>query len=321
MTKLLISSMVVLLAVWAVLWGIRLQTLVGVGATGHSATRSFASQWVLPEGEVHVTIVTQDYGAFAQVVETLPEGFSFTGSSLPDVAVEVEISTLIFTLLGEEEFTYTVQASDVEGTYTFSGILRDQNKSEEQIGGDSSLRVGPEPTPTPTPTPTSPPTATATPEPTPTTTPDPTPTATPTPAPTPESTSTPAPQPTPESTPRPTPASTPSPTAVTTPTAPTPTSAPESTPSTVTTPTPTSAPTPSATAEATPAATVNPESEATLTPAPTPTPETAATIEPGEPGTSTKTGIPAWLIALLIGGLFLVIVGVAAYAYRRPRQP
>ena len=139
MSRPLISSMVLLFVVGAVLWGIVLQAPGLVGAFAHSATRSFASPWALPEGEVEVTIATQNYGAFAQVVETLPEGFSLVGSSLPEVAVEVGLGVLTFTLLGEKEFTYTVQAPAEEATYSFSGIVRDQNKTEEQIGGDSSL--------------------------------------------------------------------------------------------------------------------------------------------------------------------------------------
>ena len=150
MSRVLIGSLVLLLAAGAVLLGIVLQSHSIAGASGHSAERSFESPWVVPEGELRVTIAVQDYGAFAQVQETLPEGFSFVGSSLPEVAVKVDSGTLTFTLLGENEFEYTVQAPAVEGTYSFSGIIKDQNKTEEDIGGDSSLRVGPEPTPTPT---------------------------------------------------------------------------------------------------------------------------------------------------------------------------
>ena len=139
-----------------------------------------------------------------QVVETLPAGFSYQGSDLSEFAVAVEGQTVAFTLLGDDRFTYTVAAPSATGVYSFSGVLRDVNKAEEAVAGDSSIRVGPPPTATPEPT------HTPTPEPTPHAdagahahanagarrhTPTPEPTHTPTPEPT--------PTPTPEPTPRP----------------------------------------------------------------------------------------------------------------------
>ena len=150
-----------------------------VDATSHSAVRSFSASWVLPGGRLEVTIAVSDYGGFGQVVETLPEGFSYEGSNLSEAAVAVEGQTVAFTLLGDERFTYTVAAPSVEGPHSFSGTLLDSHRVEQAVGGDSSIRVGPEPTPTPEPT------ATPTPEPTPTPTPEPTPTPTPEPTPTP----------------------------------------------------------------------------------------------------------------------------------------
>ncbi len=137
-------------------------------ATSHSAVRSFSAPWVLPGGALEVTITAAGYGGFGQVVEMLPAGFSYEGSDLSEAAVAVEGQIIAFTLLGDERFTYTVSAPSAVGIYSFSGILRDVNKAEEAVEGDSSIRVGPPPTPTPTPTPEPPtatPTATAAPEP------------------------------------------------------------------------------------------------------------------------------------------------------------
>ena len=167
-----------------------------VEATSHSAVRSFSAPWVLPGGALEVTITAAGYGGFGQVVETLPAGFSYEGSDLSGAAVAVEGQTVAFTLLGDERFTYTVAVPSAEGVYAFSGVLLDANKTEQAVGGDSSIMVGPPPTPTPEPTatPTPEPTATPTPEPTATPTPAP-PTATPTPTATPEPTPTSAPPP------------------------------------------------------------------------------------------------------------------------------
>ena len=188
-----------------------LQQPDGAEASGHSATRSFASPWVAPGGQIEVTITAQNDGAFAQVEETLPGGFRYMGSSLPDSAVSVSLSTATFTLLGEEQFTYTVQAPAIEASYTFSGLVRDQHGDERQIGGDTGLRVGPPPTLTPPPGPQAPATATATAVPAATPTPAPVPTATPAPTATPRPAPMATPTPEPAATPVPEPTATPMP--------------------------------------------------------------------------------------------------------------
>ena len=106
--------------------------------------------------------------------ETLPQGFSYTGSSLSEGSVTVDGQTVSFVLLGDTSFTYTVDVPGDEGVYTLSGVLKDANREEMVIGGASQILVGPEPTATPTPT--MEPTATANPEPTvaPTSAPEPT---------------------------------------------------------------------------------------------------------------------------------------------------
>ena len=150
-----------------------LSQLDSADASGHRATRSFTSPSVEPGGRIEVTITARGYGAFAQVVEKVPGGFTYVGSSLPNAAVSVKLDSITFTLLGEEQFSYTVQAPAVEAEFSFSGIVRDQHKVEHEVGGDASLRVGPPPTPVPTPDPQASPTATPTPTPAPAATPAP----------------------------------------------------------------------------------------------------------------------------------------------------
>ena len=143
---------------------------VSLEASNHSAVRSFSQPWAMPGGRLVVTITATNYGGFGQVEETLPEGFSYTWSSLSEGSITVDGQTVSFVLLGDGSFTYTVGVPDVEGSYTFSGVLKDANRDERVIGGDSQVLVGPEPTATPTseptdtPTPTLEPTATVTPE-------------------------------------------------------------------------------------------------------------------------------------------------------------
>jgi hypothetical protein len=165
-----------------------------VDAQTPRASRSFAAPSVVPGGRLEVRITAAGFGAFGQVVETLPAGFRYAGASLPDEAVEVKGQTVKFILFGVDRLSYTVTAPNQEGSHTFSGVLIDAQKAERPVAGISRIRVGPDATPTPTRTATPTPEPTATPEPTPTPTPEPT--ATPTPTPTPTATPTPTPPPT-----------------------------------------------------------------------------------------------------------------------------
>ena len=174
----------------------------GLEASGHSGVRTFSQPWAPPGGRLVVAITASNYGGFGQVEETLPEGFTFVGSSLGEGSVTVDGQVVSFVLLGDRSFTYTVNAPDEEGTYTFNGVLKDADIDERVIGGASQVRIGSEPTATPTPEPTA--TPTPTPEPTATATLEPTATPVPAQTPTPEPTFTPTlePMPTPTSTPR-----------------------------------------------------------------------------------------------------------------------
>ena len=226
------------LAIAAIVGGVGLMAQPdGVEAQSHSATRTFQQDWAAPGSELRITITTSNDGPIGQVVEELPEGFTFVSASLEDAHIEVDGQTIRFNLLGETSFTYNVTVPAVEAQYTFTGKIKNVDRQESSVTGDSQVRVGSAPTPTPTSTPTPVPTATATPEltatptPEPTAAPAPTETATPKPTPGPTTTATLA------STIAPTPTPTPTPTLAPTPTA---TSAPEPTaaPATAASPTP-----------------------------------------------------------------------------------
>ena len=105
------------------------------------ASRSFSPTPVSAGGELEVTITAAGYGGFGGVVETLPIGFSYVSSSLSDSAVTVAGQEVSFTLFGETAFTYTVAAPSAEGTYSFSGVLKNSNRVEQPVGGVSSITV------------------------------------------------------------------------------------------------------------------------------------------------------------------------------------
>ena len=109
-----------------------------------SATRSFSPSRVAPGGQVVVTITAANYGEFGRVTETLPEGFEYVSISgdLDDDNVSVNGQMVRFTLLGgDARFTYTVTASDTAGSHTFSGVLRDEDKEEYDVGGAPRVTV------------------------------------------------------------------------------------------------------------------------------------------------------------------------------------
>ena len=105
------------------------------------ASRAFSPAPVSAGGELEVTITAAGYGGFGGVVETLPIEFSYVSSSLSDSAVTVAGQEVSFTLFGETAFTYTVAAPSAEGTYSFSGVLKNSNRVDQPVGGVSSITV------------------------------------------------------------------------------------------------------------------------------------------------------------------------------------
>ena len=108
---------------------------------GASADRSF-SPTVSPGGRVVVTITHANAGALGRITETLPAGFTYVSSSVDPVNVTVTGQVLTgqvvrFNLLEvESPFTYTVTASRTAGSHTFSGVVRDSDRSENAVGGE-----------------------------------------------------------------------------------------------------------------------------------------------------------------------------------------
>ena len=101
-------------------------------ASGHGATRSLSSSSVAPEGEITVTINASNLDGFGQVVETLPEGFSYVENSAT-IRVTQDGQALRFTILGASAtFTYKVTASDTAGNYTFKGTVTDGSARESR---------------------------------------------------------------------------------------------------------------------------------------------------------------------------------------------
>ena len=121
---------------------IGLLALLPVAAqNGPSASRDISPTTVAPGEVVTVTITATGYGSFGGVTETLPAGFDYGSSSLDDEQVKETGQDVRFTLQGDSSFTYTVTASDTPGSYSFSGQLRDSDRMNHEVGGDSRVTV------------------------------------------------------------------------------------------------------------------------------------------------------------------------------------
>ena len=107
-----------------------------------TAARTLPAEPVTPGATFIVEIEASGYGIMGQVAETLSEEFVYVESTLDTRSVVVEDNTVKFTLFGELSFTYTVKAPDIEGTYTFRGILKDDYKKYYEVGGDTELVIG-----------------------------------------------------------------------------------------------------------------------------------------------------------------------------------
>ena len=109
-----------------------------------TAARSFSETTVPPGGQVTVTIKVDGYGDAGQVTETLPPGFAIVPSSLSRGQATVtgrDVQEVTFPLAGETSFTYTVAAPSIEAMYTFSGTLKDSERTDYPVGGADAVTV------------------------------------------------------------------------------------------------------------------------------------------------------------------------------------
>jgi len=97
--------------------------------------------------EFDVTIQPVGCGAFGQVEETLPDGFTYLSCTTSDIGVKEVGNTVKFTFLGSESFTYRVKAPTVVTTtiYIFHGIVMEEDKNEYPIEDNDITVTAPGP--------------------------------------------------------------------------------------------------------------------------------------------------------------------------------
>jgi hypothetical protein len=113
-----------------------LAVVIAMPALASSATASRMLPTSVESGNIFdVTVETSDCGAFGQVVETLPDGFTYVSCTPDDIGVAQVSNTVKFTFLGSASFTYRVEAPTVDTTttYTFHGVVKDEDKNAYPI--------------------------------------------------------------------------------------------------------------------------------------------------------------------------------------------
>ena len=109
-----------------------------------TAMRSLDPERVAPGGSVTVKIRV---GQASKIIETLPDGFTYAGSSIDDPDDDNDVltvgQTVTFTPIGERSFTYTVTAPETEDEYTFSGVAQFNTDRDNDlpVGGASTVTV------------------------------------------------------------------------------------------------------------------------------------------------------------------------------------
>jgi len=125
--------------------------VVPVLASPATCTRTLPDT-VEPGANMDVGIVVTGCGMMGQVRETLPAGFTYVGCSDASLVPTVVGNVVKFTVFGDAaNFTYTVTAPAAEDTYTFAGVVVDENQTQFATGGDTQVEVTEEEEPPPPP--------------------------------------------------------------------------------------------------------------------------------------------------------------------------
>lgn len=89
---------------------------------------------IYADSEFDVVLTVSDL-QIGGIVETLPNGFTCVGTSLPDERVEISDQHVVFSIIGDTEITYQVKAPD-NGGGTITGVWDDAlNETNGTIAG------------------------------------------------------------------------------------------------------------------------------------------------------------------------------------------
>ena len=97
---------------------------------------------VMSGAEFDISIQATGYGICGQIVETLPQGFSYLGCDSSDIGVEQLGNIIKFSFIGDSaSFTYRVKAPIAENVtvYTFQGVILDEDRIPHPIEDDEII--------------------------------------------------------------------------------------------------------------------------------------------------------------------------------------
>ena len=132
-----VMAIVVMVAIAGLAAGLGLPATVD--AQSPNAIRSFSAATVAVGDELEITVTPSGHGRFGQLVETMPEGFSYVSSSQP--LTEIDGRDVVLTFLEGETVRYRVTAATTVGAGSFSGILKNEDKVEHQVSGQHQVTV------------------------------------------------------------------------------------------------------------------------------------------------------------------------------------
>ena len=115
---------------------------VGTAPTSATGTRAFSSSSVQGGEQIVVTITASGLGSFGGVIEMIPAGFVYVSTTHEDAPTVTGQSVSFTVFSGSANFTYTVRASSIDGVYSFSGTVTDDQRRSGAITGDATVTIG-----------------------------------------------------------------------------------------------------------------------------------------------------------------------------------
>lgn len=123
--------------------------LSGLASASTSVVRDVSTTSTSSGYELEITLKISDMDV-GGIAETIPEGYTYVSTTHPSEQTEVDGQSVIFSVLGESEITYTVTSSksgsgDFEGVWDNSlemtnGKVTDKSDSGSSSSGSGSLK-------------------------------------------------------------------------------------------------------------------------------------------------------------------------------------
>ena len=111
--------------------------------TSEALTVRTLSESIVESGEQFtVQMTVSNYSMIRQVEETIPPGFTIVDLSFSEGMVMFDDEKITFLDINwDKSFGYTLAAPITEGTYSFNGVIKDEDYNEHLVNGDSLVIV------------------------------------------------------------------------------------------------------------------------------------------------------------------------------------